>query len=58
MPHEPTDNTATTSDAVVTLRRADGATVYLLGTCHVSATSASEASALVREVRPLSLIHI
>ena len=56
MPQEPTENAVNSGDHVVTLRRADGATVYLLGTCHVSATSASEASALVREVRPSTVV--
>ena len=56
MPEEPTENAVNSGDHVVTLRRADGATVYLLGTCHVSATSASEASALVREVRPSTVV--
>ena len=50
------DNVVNSGDHVVTLRRADGATVHLLGTCHVSATSASEASALVREVRPSTVV--
>ena len=56
MPQESTENAVSSGDHVVTLRRADGATVYLLGTCHVSATSASEASALVREVRPSTVV--
>ena len=41
---------------VAVLRKPDGGTVYLLGSCHVSDSSASEAGELVRRVRPSTVV--
>jgi pheromone shutdown protein TraB len=38
------------------LRKADGGSVYLLGTCHVSESSAASAGRLVRRVRPSAVV--
>ena len=44
------------NDNVTILRKPDGGIVYLLGTCHVSSTSASEAAELVRRVKPTEVV--
>jgi pheromone shutdown protein TraB len=41
---------------VTVLRRPDGGTVYLLGTCHCSQASAFQASELVKRVRPSAVV--
>ena len=41
---------------VKVLRKPDGGDVYILGSCHVSDSSASEAESLVRRVRPSAVV--
>ena len=43
-------------DQLKILRKSDGGTVYLLGTCHVSEESASNAARLVKAVRPSAVV--
>ena len=43
-------------ESVTVLRKPDGGTVYLLGTCHVSSTSASDAALLVRRTKPSAVV--
>ena len=45
-----------TMDNVTTLRKPDGGTVYLLGTCHVSSSSGSQAAELVQRTRPSTVV--
>lgn len=44
------------SEDIVALRKPDGGIVYLLGTCHVSDTSASDAADLVRRIKPSAVV--
>ena len=43
-------------DELTILHKPDGGTVYILGTCHVSDASASNSAALVRRVRPSTVV--
>lgn len=51
-----TSSTAASEPGVTVLRKADGGTVYLLGTGHVSASASAQAASLVRRVQPSTVV--